>query len=1071
MKKITLMLAFLAFIGLQAVLAQTTVTGTVTDKSGAPVPGATVIPEGNPQFGSLTEADGTYKLDVPAGVESLIFSFIGMETQRVAINGQSSVNVVMLSTDVMTDEVVITALGVSREKKSLGYAVQEIGGEEVNAVKETNFVSSLSGKVAGVNIKSPNTMGGSANVVIRGSNSLLGNNQALFVIDGVPVDNSNTSSNTGGWGGYDYGNAAMDINPDDIASISVLKGAAASALYGSRASNGVILVTTKSGKKQKGLGVTFTSGIQISQADKASMPKHQKEYGAGYGPYYEDPTGYFYYGDVDGDGSDDLIVPVSEDASWGAKYDPNLMVLHWYALDPNSPQFGIKTPWVAGANDFTTFFETGVKYDNNISFDAGNEKGSFRFSYSNVDEQGLLPNSSIKRNSFSLKADYKLNDKLTVEGNGTFTTSKALGRFGTGYDAKNPMQSFGQWFQTNVNFEDLKEYESPEGLHRTWNYSYFTPDELYPIYFDNPYWVRYKNYQNDERNRFFGYTKLAYEITSDLTAHARFSTDFYAEGQEERIAPGSVDLSSYTNYRRTFNEFNADFYVHYKKMVNDISINAIAGSGMRRNDTYSIFASTMGGLIIPDFYNVSNSVATRYPTERATKSGINSLYANLSFGFKDLVYVDVTGRQDVSSTLPEGNNKYFYPSVSTSFILSEIDAIKGINGLSFAKLRLNWAQVGSDAPAYSTSDNFSQQLNWGGLGLFSMPTTLNNANLKPEIAKSIEAGLEARFIDERLALDFSVYKTNTFDQIMPIDISGASGYSYMYINAGEVENKGIEIALSGTPVKTNDFSWNVNVNWFANRNMVVDLGDDIDNILLFSAWDVSVNATEGEPYGAIKGTNYVFHENGGHIVDADGMPLMSEKEEVIGNINPDWNMGVSNTINYKNLAFSFLIDIQKGGDVYSVSTKYGRATGVYEETAGLNDKGNPKRDPVSEGGGILFPNTVNADGTPNTTYASQTGWGEATYYTILPTAEYIFDASYVKLREATLSYKLPSNLVSKTPLKGISIAAVGRNLWIIHKNTYHFDPEATLGSGNLQGIESGSYPTARTFGFNLKLEF
>ncbi len=1071
-------------------VAQTiTITGTVTSsvEGEGVLPGVTVSVKGT-TTGITTDINGRFSLAVPQDATTLVFSYIGMKTQEVPVSGRTTFNVVLEPEILGLDEVVVTALGISREKKSLGYSVQEIGGEELNTARETNFISSMSGKVSGVSIKQPNTMGGSANIVIRGNASLLGNNQALFVVDGIPVDNSNTNTENQkiGGGGFDYGNAAMDINPDDIESISVLKGAAASALYGSRAANGVVLVTTKKGVRNRGLGITFNSSIVLSRIDKSTLPKFQKEYGGSYGPYYDDETGHFLLSDIDGDGTDDLVVPVFDDASWGEKFNPDLMVVHWDALDPLADNYGEKRPWVFPEHSIEALFETGVKYTNNIAFDGGNDLGTFRLSYTNVDEKGIMANSSIKRNTLNLSGSYDLSDRLTAEANANYVSLEAIGRFGTGYDEQNPMQVFAQWFQTNVDVKDLLEnYKSPvDGSHRTWNYTDIPTLDALPraYYANNPNWVRYENYNNDGRDRFYGYGKLTYKLTGWLDIDGRVANDFYSEYQERRVAIGSAEagaLPDYTKYVRTFNEFNGDVMLRFRKDFADISLNGLAGASTRSNTIRSTLASTVGGLSIPDYFALDNSIAPLTTEEAEVFQRINSAYASFSTGYKRFVYVDVTARYDISSTLPKGNNSYFYPSISTSFILTELAPLKDIGFLSFLKARVNYAEVGNDAPAYNTKPSYITGRPWGSLGLFSLQSNFYNTNiipalynpdLLPERTKSIEAGLEARFLNDRFGFDFSFYKNNTFDQIMPLEVSRASGYSAMYINAGEIQNLGYELSVTAIPLKVRDFSWTVDLNWFRNRNEVISLGSGIDNILLFAAWDVSINARAGEPYGAIVGTNFVYLD-GKKVVGDDGFYLRTDNEEVIGNINPDWNGGLKNTFRYKNISLSGLIDVQMGGDIYSVNTKHGLATGLYEETAGLNDKGNPKRDPVSEGGGILFPGTVYEDGTPNTTYVECNEWGTAYDYDAAPTARYVYDASYVKLREVALSYDIPGSILSKTFIRGASVSLVGRNLWILYKNTYHIDPEAAVSSGNQQGVESGSYPSSRTFGVDLKIAF
>ncbi|WP_346861369.1 SusC/RagA family TonB-linked outer membrane protein [uncultured Draconibacterium sp.] len=1094
MKKIAIFLSILLFMGNMVANAQTkTLTGTVTSaEDGSSIPGVSVSVKGT-TLGTVTDIDGNYTLKAPEDATTLLYSFVGMATQEIEIDGRSSINVEMENADITVDEVVVTALGIQREKKSLGFANTELSGDAVSEVKETNFVNSLSGKVAGVNIRQSNTMGGSSNILIRGTTSLTGNNQALFVVDGVPIDNSNTNTNdqTSGWGGYDYGNAAMDINPDDIESITVLKGAAASALYGSRAANGVVLVTTKKGKHKKGLGVTINSQVQISTADKSTMPKHQKRYGAGYGAFYEDPTGYFFYADIDGDGTDDLITPTSEDASWGAAFDPNLMVVHWDALDPTSPKFGEKRPWVAPENDYTYFFETGVKTSNNVSFEGAHDKGSFRLSYTNVNEQGILPNSEIKKNTITFSALHNFTDKLSVDASLTYVKTDAVGRYGTGYDEGNVMQSFGQWIETNVDFKRLKEdYISPDGRQRTWNYAYY--DELVPIYFDNPYWVRYKNFQDDGRDRFYGYMALNYKLTDWMTFTGRTSLDYYTQIQNERVAVGSNGTSDFTKRTRTFMERNTDIMLKFNKTIDAFSLNGVVGGNFRQSYIESTTGSTVGGLIVPDLYTISNSVSPVSISEDLYEKGMNSAYAQGSVGYNNFIYVDVTGRYDVSSTLPSGNNAYFYPSISGSLILSELGGMKDLSWMNFAKFRLNYAEVGNDAPIYSTTSTYSQGTNWGDLALFSVNSTLQNPDLKPERTKSVEAGLEARLFNDRLGFDLAVYKSNSFDQIMPVLVSRSSGYTSRYVNSGEIQNKGIELSVNVVPVKTSDFSWDVTLNWFKNKNEVISLYEGVTNLLLTSAWDVTINNTVGQAAGVIRGTDFVY-TNGQPTVNENGYYMISDKEdEMIGNVNPDWNAGLINKISYKSLTLNILLDMQHGGDIYSVNTKYGQATGVFAETALDNVLGNPMRDNVvsatdgdmgsnfsggvalsdaaANSGGTILPG-VKADGTPNDILINSGRWGRAFYYNNSPTARYVFDASYLKLREVSLAYTLPKAWFNNTPIQNLTLSAVGRNLWIISKNTEHFDPESGLSSGNKQGIESGAYPTARTFGFNVKIGF
>jgi len=1074
MKRFVFVLSLLLFAGFSVLQGQgVQVSGNVTGADdGAALPGVSVVVRGT-TIGAVTDFEGNYSITVPDASATLMFSFVGMLTQEVALDGRTSVDVVLESTSTELDEVVVTALGVSREKKSLGYSVQEVDGDAVSGTAQSNFASSLSGKLAGVQIKMPNTMGGSSNVLIRGSTSITGNNQPLYVIDGVPVDNSNYATGSDGWGGYDYGNVAQDLNPNDIESISVLKGAAASALYGSRAANGVILVTTKKGKTRNGIGVSVSSNFMVGKIDKSTLPQTQYEYGAGYGPFYEDASGYFFEGDVDGDGVPDLITPTSEDASWGAKFDPNLMVVQWDALDPSAPNYGEKRPWVAPpeGNRMPSFFETSTKWVNTVAFDGGNKDGRFRLSYTNFDESGILPNSELNKNSLNFSGSYNFGPKLTVSANVTYNHQKTLGRMGTGYDGGNVMQSFGQWTETQLDYERLKDYESPTGMHRTWNYSYWTPGNLVPIFFDNPYWVRYKNYEDDYRDRVLGYVSADYKFTDWLTMTLRTSVDTYHDVQNERIAIGSTGTSDFTTKQRNLLESNTDLMLKFNKNLGDISLTGLVGANYRHRQQQRITGTTVGGLVVPELYTVSNSVSPMDVTEYLGILGEQSLYGNLSVGYGGFAYIEGTARLDQSSTLPEENNSYFYPSVAGTLLIHELGGMQDLTWMNYLKLRVNYAQVGAATGPYRTISTYAQGTNWDNLSLFSVANTLQNPNLKPERTNSIEAGLEAYFFESRIGFDLAVYQTNSFDQIFSVPVSRASGYSSMYVNGGEIENKGVEVALHAVPVRTNDFTWNLDVNWFTNENTVVSLAEGVKSLQLMSAWDVKITAAEGEPYGTIKGTDYVYTDGKRTVQDNGYLMIGDDPLAVLGNVQPDWNMGIGNRLTWKGLSLYALIDIQQGGDIYSVNTKYGQATGVYAETAGLNAKGNPQRDLVADGGGNIFADAVFEDGTPNDVYVEAYRWGRYWYYSNSPTARYVFDASYVKLRELSLSYSLPSTVLGDSFIRGVDISLVGRNLWIISKNVEHFDPEVILTAGNNQGIEQGAYPSVKTVGVNVKLNF
>jgi len=1086
MRKITFLLVFLLLAGVNFAFAQSrTITGKVTSaQDGMGIPGATVFVKGT-TVGTTTSIDGEYSLDVRPEHRTLIFRYVGMSTQEITIGEQNTLNVVLESDVMQMDEVVVTALGISREKKSLGYATQEIGGGELSTIKRANVVNSLSGRAAGVQVRSTGNMGGSSNVVIRGNSSLTQNNQALFVVDGVPIsnDNTNNSGQLSGRNGYDYGNAASDINPEDIESMNILKGAAATALYGSRAANGVVLITTKKGKKQiggaKAFGVTINSNITTGFMDKSTFVKYQDQYGAGYGPFYGDApyAGFELIYDVDGDGNLDYTVPTTEDASVGQKFDPNFSLYQYDSYDPASPNYMKKTPWTAGANGAETFFKTPISLTNSVDVTGGSETGTFRLSYTNMDEKGLMPNSSLKRNNFLFNGSYDVVDNLTVSASANYVVTDGKGRNSTGY-SDNILSSFRQWYQTNVDMSMMETLYDKTGRNITWNP--VSPTDLAPAYWDNPYWVRYENYETDKRERIIGYLQADWKIDDHFSVMGRASIDTYSDLQEERKAVGSGSgefgvgrpdvTSGYSRFDRSFMETNMDLMLrYYNQLSEDLNLNAIVGTNIRRSKIDQVFASTDGGLIVPGLYSLANSTnPMRNPEERYQEIGVNGIFASASLGFQNFLFLDATVRRDQSSTLPEDDNVYIYPSVSASWLFHNN---LNVSWLQLGKLRLGYAQVGNDAPWGSLKDTYAQNATFGGTAVFSLPNTKNNDKLRSENTASIEAGLELITLNKRLGIDVSFYKNNTTDQIMPVAISTATGYSSKYVNAGEIQNQGVELMLFGTPIVNKDFRWDVTLNWAKNVNEVVSLADGIDNLQIAALQGgVTINARKGEPYGTIQGTDYVY-TNGQKTVKSNGYYMKTgTSDKVLGDINPDWNAGLNNRFTYKNWSGSFLIDWQQGGSIFSVDLWYGMATGLYEETVFTNDLGNPVRNSLDEGGGLILEG-VTEDGSPNTKRVA--GDDYAVYgYGQNPNAAFIYDATYIKLREVVISYSLPSKLMARYNwIQGATFSIVGSNLWIISKDLPHADPEASQSSGNIQGWQSGVMPSVRNVGFSINLQF
>ncbi|MBD0778187.1 SusC/RagA family TonB-linked outer membrane protein [Maribacter sp. ANRC-HE7] len=1071
----TLLLAFVVHISFAQ---EKSISGNVTDPDGLPLPGVNILIQ-NTTHGTQTDFDGNYDLKASVG-QTLVFTYIGFKEATRTVGSSNTINLQMKEDAQALDEVVVTALGISREKKSLGYATQELDNSEVQSSSDANFINNLSGKVSGLSIRKSNNMGGSSNIIIRGATSLTGNNQALFVVDGVPISNSNTNTTDQktGAGGYDFGNAASDINPSDIESVTVLKGAAATALYGSRASTGAIVITTKKGKSGDKLGITINSSVTIGKYDKSTFAEYQKEYGQGYyGNYFTKNLGRennFRQVDVDGDGVLDNTTYTQHDASIGEAFNGQ-QIYQWDAYYPQLSNYKTLTEYKYADNDPSYFFQNSATYENNIAVSGGGEGYSFRGGFGNLQQEGILPNSLIRRNSMFLNSDFDLSDKLKASFRGNFIKTDGTGRYGTGYNDNNLMGNFRQWWATNADLKDLKNAYSSTGENITWNLNGYDADtdemDLTPAYWDNPYWTRYENASKDTRNRFIGSGALSYDAYDWLNLTARASVDTYASIQEEFVAVGSHDIPAYERYNYNFSEFNYDFLATANKHFGDnFNITGLLGANYRQTKINSIRAITNGGLVIPNVYALSNSVnLIESPDETETTEKVYGIFASASLGYKDMLYLDVSGRNDVSSTLPDGDNSYFYPSVSTSFLFSKL---VDKDWMSLGKLRLNYAEVGSSAPTLSLQNVYIAEAPFGGSSLFRNPTTYNNADLKPERTRSYEAGLEMRFLQNRVGFDFSYYNTESDDLIVPVSISTASGGYYKYFNTGKITNEGFEVSANFVPIQTNDFKWNMILNWSKNENTVNSLFEDNTNLVIASLQGgVSINATVGQPYGTIRGSAYDRDENGNKLIDTDTGGYQIVDNQVIGDANADWMGGITNQFTYKNLSFSFLIDIKQGGDVFSLDQWYGQGSGLYPNTAGLNDLGNPQRASLEEGGGVILPG-VKPDGTENDirldTGDGATSFVYGYYQGDFPNEEYVYDASYVKLREATLTYKFPEKLFNKLD---VSCSLIGRNLWIIHKNLPMADPEDALSSGNVQAYQSGAYPSVKEYGFNLKIDF
>ncbi|MFC3563019.1 SusC/RagA family TonB-linked outer membrane protein [Pedobacter jamesrossensis] len=1047
------LIVFLLFTGQKLLAQNTVITGTVKEANGESIPGASILLKETKQV-VATDAKGAFSISAP-DKGTLIVSFIGFKTQEVQINKSAGpITITLQSSENALDEVVVTALGISRQKKSLGYAVQELKGQDLAEAKEANLVNALAGKIAGVRVTNSQGDMGSSRIVIRGETSISGNNQPLFVVDGIPVDNSQLNSG----GARDYANTISDINADNIESISVLKGPNAAALYGSRAAAGVIIIKTKTGKNKKGLGITLNSNIVAESL--LTLPVYQNAFGQG-------SEGKFSYVDGKGGGINDGV-----DESWGPKLDGRLI-----------PQFfskGVAVPFVANPDNVRDFFQTGYSLSNGIAIADASEKFDYRLSYNNLQQGGIIPNSGQDKNTFSLNTTLRVTPKLSVTANANYSKLNSDNLPGTGGSRSTSTMLQFTWFGRQVDINQLKNYRDENGNTFNWNNSYYS----------NPYWVAYENTVSQKRGRIIGSLGLNYKIIDGLEFNFRSGTDYYNDRRKIKIAYGTngTPFGSYTESAFTVSENNTDATLNFNKQLNsDFSLEALAGSNIRsryieQND------QSAPRLAVANLYSLSNSRDPLISSNNYSKLKSYSVYASAQIGFRNYLYGNITARNDWSSTLPAQNRSYFYPSFNGSFILTEALDIKS-EVLDYAKIRGGWSKVGKDADPYRSVNTYVFGAPFGSSPQLTTSATDLNPDLKPETTTSTELGAEATLFNKRVRLDLSLYNTNSYDQILSVDVSPSTGFRSKLLNAGKINNKGIEVQLGLTPIKK-QFTWDIDVNYAANRSKVIEL----DKAGLLQNYVIATNSAQviaavGQPYGTLFGNAYLRDAGGNIVVNATGAPQTDPTKRVLGKYTPDWIGGIYNTFSYKGISLGVLIDASFGGSIYNGTYSTGTYTGVLASTL-------PGRSAEYGGISYYYPGNVKANGTVKLTGTAPAG---VTVYDdgiifdgvtadgkrnekILPAQQYyksfrtideanIFDASYVKLREVKLSYNLPSKWIRSLSLQGASVSLVGRNLWIIHRNVEDIDPEVAFNTGNGQGLESLSNPTTRSYGLNLNIKF
>ena len=1043
--------------------AQATISGRVTSETGQPLPNASVVLQGT-NLGTITRETGEYSFTVPAArttgqTATLSARLLGYAASSATITlrpGEIRHDFSLIPTPVQLQGVVVTALGMEREKSTLGTAQQQISAEELNQTRAMNVLEQISGKAAGVTITGSGTQGGSPRITIRGANSITGNNSPLFVVDGVAM----SSFSRGGhpMGGYDFGSAISDINPDDIETMSILKGPNAAALYGSRAANGVIVITTKKGKSSQGRVRTEVS-TTYTWENPSMLPDFQNLYGQG-------ATGEFDYVDGQGGGTNDNL-----DQSFGPRLDGRttgcVFLPNTETYDTSHPcrQFNMLNggPWSAHPDNVKDFFNTGHTTATTIAVSGGTDRVSARLSVGQDYTEGYIPNNDFRRTSALLNGTVNVGSRVTADATLSYMRNNGRNRPGVGYN-NGIVSSMYVWFGRQVDIDALRNYQlggpsngGPSNREYNWNYNYH----------NNPFWLQYENPVKDTRDRFMGSAAVTYRALDWLNATVRMGTDIYrfnidqdwsqghiyGSGVDQSFFGGFRNLNDYRNDRTTEAHLTAD------RMVMDrLNVNATLGAAVRQ-ESFTNDTTKVTGLSVPGIYNVSNAAIAPTLGQFRQRRQVNSAYGSAAFTWNGWLTIEGSARNDWSSTLPKGNNSYFYPAVAASVILTDaVPMLQGNRVLTYAKLRAAKARVGADTDPYRLRTTFvGNSSKFDGLPQFSLFDTLANPDLKPEITTSDEIGVELAFFNGRATLDASYYDKSTKDQIFPITVSPASGFQAKSINAGRVTNRGIEALLSVTPIKNfRNLEWTTTVNFARNRSRVAELDPGITTIVLGTGWYVNVEARVGEPYGSLYGYHFARDDQGRLLLN-DGLPYAGGRK-VLGNIQPEWVGGFGNNFRYKNFTLYGLLDIRKGGDIYSITNFFGDYAGVLSSS--LRGRENDWDDP-----GLVIEGIDEPTGNANTTRVT----AEQYFQAIFPVNEpYVYDASYIKLRELRFGFDLPQNWANRLYSDAVNLAITGRNLYT-WTDVPNIDPEFSYTTGNLQGIEFTALPNARTWGFSVRV--
>ena len=1054
MKKISLLLAFFVCIGINSLFAQNMqVTGTVTSgEDGSGIPGATIKVKGG-TTGVVTDLDGKYTISVSPEA-TLVVSFVGLKTQEVAVAGQKLINVTLQSDVVGLDEVVVTAMGMKKSQKALGYSATTVSNDDFTKTGDRSMMNALQGKIAGANISGGSAPGASSRVILRGLSSLGGSNQPLYVVDGVPISNgqiSQTDINSS----FDFGNRANDINPDDIESVTVLKGASGTSLYGSRAANGVIVITTKNGKASKNGGAKIEFSNASTFETPLRLPEMQNEFGQGW-----------YDGTV--------AANLEENGSWGPKFDG--VVRPWGHVVDNSQQI---KPYVALKNNWKDFFEVGTTYNNSISISNGDDKSTYYLSYSNVTSDGIVPTSadSYKRNTLSLRGSTKFKEKFNISGSLNYVRKDS--KFVPTGQEQSVMDAL---FQTprDISIVDQKDYKN----------KFNNVDNYYTVFAQNPYYVLNEHGNKFNENRIFGNTAVDYNVTSWLKATFRAGGDVSNSTLKQWRAITKSTRADYTKELGRVSEasyytseINTDFILSFNKQVTDkFDVSAVLGHNFNQRDARDQAAEVIG-LDIPYFYNLSNSSSTPTVSESISKRRLIGAYGTIDLSWDKWIYLTLSGRNDWSSTLPKDSRSFFYPSVSMSFLLSDLlpESFKSI--VSLAKIRGGIAKTGNDASPYQVNSVFTQagptdgyrNLNFplaGNINGFTLSNRIGNPTLQPEISTEKEIGADLRFFQSRINLDVAYYDKKTTDLIWPVSLSSATGYTTQTMNLGEITNKGIELSLKLVPVKTKDFEWNVTWTFSKNENKLVSLTEGLDQVSLGGTSSVGFIGVPGQALGLFEGLVPEMH-NGKVVVNSTGLPVSSTTRQIYGGSQYKYITGGGTELSWKGLSLNAVVDYRHGGLMYSRTAEMQYFTGNAPQTT-FND-----RQP------FIIPNSVQKldDGTyvENTTPISGHDGNMNLYYNQTYGAGqfgrlYLIDKTFFKLRELSISYRLPKSILPTSYIQDAQISLIGRNLFLWTPSSNNFvDPESTTFSDS-NGLraeygEYGAIPSTRSYGFSVKLTF